>query len=467
MIMNHTNNLLSITEIRDALTMGKTSIDEIINLYRNQIEKHNSVLNAYITILSPQENGVDMGKPLAGIPLALKDLFETEAIATTAGAKFLRNNFPREDATVVRRLKDAGAIILGKTNMHEIALGVTNINSHYGNCRNPWDTQRIPGGSSGGSAVAVAAGMCVAALGSDTGGSIRIPSSLCGTVGFKPTYGRVSLHGVIPLSWNLDHVGPITNNVRDAAIILQTIAGYDSMDPASSDYPVDEYISHLEDSVKGWKIAFAIGDYIEDSQPDVISALQAVTKVFENLGAKVEKVVVPWLREAALANGVMTQADAAAYHHERLATSPQDFGEDVLRRLKIGLAYTSSEYARARRVQTEIKHKFKLFFNDYDVLILPTTPSTAPLIEGSDAVEQARRLTRFTAPFNLAGLPAMSLPCGFSLEGLPIGLQIAGPEWSEAKVLMAGRAYEQSTGWHDQNPISFLEYGTRIPFDTR
>ncbi|HBG73891.1 MAG: hypothetical protein A2X25_03200 [Chloroflexi bacterium GWB2_49_20] len=455
--MDHSKNFLSVTKIRNALSMGKTSIDEIVTYYRKQIKKHNPVLNAYITTLLPKLNVFDIGKPLAGIPLAIKDLFETEGIATTAGTKFLRNNIPGEDATVVRKLKDAGAIILGKTNMHEIALGVTNINSHYGNCLNPWDIQRIPGGSSGGSAVAVAAGMCVAALGSDTGGSIRIPSSLCGTVGIKPTYGKVSLHGVIPLSWNLDHVGPIANNVRDAALILQTIAGYDKLDPASIDHPEDEYISHLENGVRGWKIAYAIGDYIEVSQPDVLSAMQAVIKIFENLGAKIGNAVVPWLREAALANGVMTQADAAAYHHERLIASPQDFGEDVLRRLKMGMACTSSEYAQARRLQTEVKHKFKLFFNDYDLLILPTTPSTAPLIEGSDAVEQARKLTRFTAPFNLAGLPAMSLPCGFSTEGLPVGLQIVGPEWAETKVLVAGYAYEQSTGWHEQPPTAFLE----------
>ena len=450
--MFRTNKLLSISEIKNALALGETNAGEIIKYYQNQIEKYNPVLNAFITILSPQEKGVIHGKPLSGIPMALKDLFETKSIPTTAGAEFLRNNIPREDATVVAKLKEAGAIILGKTNMHEIALGVTNINGHFGNCRNPWNIQYISGGSSGGSAVAVAVGMCVAALGSDTGGSIRIPASLCGTVGLKPTYGRVSLQGVIPLSWNLDHVGLITNNVRDAAILLQVLAGYDLLDPASCDHPIDEYVSHLEESVKGWKIAFAIGDYIEDSESDVLSAMDSSLKVFEGIGVTVEKVVVPWLREAAHANGVMTPADAAAYHHDRLSSKPEDFGDDVLRRLKIGLAVTSSEYARVRRVQTEIKHKFKLFFKDYDLLLLPTTPSTAPLIEGSDAVEMARRLTRFTAPFNLAGLPAMSLNCGFSTEGLPIGLQITGPEWSEAKVLIAGRAYERSTSWNERTP---------------
>jgi len=450
--MNRSNKMLSINEIKTALSSGETSIDAVNKHYFNQIAKYNPELNAFITILSPQDNEVDHGKPLSGIPLALKDLFETEGIATTAGAEFLRNNIPQKDATVVRKLKEAGASILGKTNMHEIALGVTNINSHYGNCLNPWDTHRVPGGSSGGSAVAVAAGMCVAALGSDTGGSIRIPASLCGIVGLKPTYGRVSLRGVIPLSWNLDHVGPLTNNVLDAAIILEVIAGYDSLDPASIEMPVGEFTSHLDDGVENWKIAFAVGDYIEDSQSDVLSAMNSTIKVFENRGAKVEKVNVPWLRDAALANGIITPADAAAYHHDRIIASPQDFGEDILRRLKIGLAFTSSEYAQARRVQMEVKHKFKLFFKDYDLLLLPTTPCTAPLIEGSDAVEQARKLTRFTAPFNLSGLPALSLPCGFSNEGLPIGLQIVGPEWSETRVLIAARAFERSTFWQENIP---------------
>jgi aspartyl-tRNA(Asn)/glutamyl-tRNA(Gln) amidotransferase subunit A len=450
--MYKSNFYLSINKIQQALSIGETSIDEIIKHYLDQIEKYNPTLNAYITVFSPQGNEFDHEKPLSGIPVALKDLFETHSIATTAGANFLRNNMPGEDATVVRMLKNAGAIILGKTNMHEIALGVTNINSHYGDCRNPWDIRRISGGSSGGSAVAVASGMCVAALGSDTGGSIRIPASLCGIVGLKPTFGRVSLKGVIPLSWNLDHVGPLTNNVRDAAILLSCITGYDSLDPASCDISIDDYISHIENGIGGWKVAFAAGEYIEESQPYVQKAVIASMKEFEKMGANVVKVEIPWLREAAIANGVMTQADAAAYHYDRLKTSPQVFGDDVLLRLKKGMDCTSQEYARARKIQKVIKRKFKLLFNDYDLLILPTTPSCAPFIVGSDAVEQAQRLTRFTAPFNLAGLPAISLPCGFSPEGLPIGIQIVGPEWSEKKVLMAGRAFERSTNWHEKFP---------------
>jgi aspartyl-tRNA(Asn)/glutamyl-tRNA(Gln) amidotransferase subunit A len=451
--MNQLISKSSIKDIQKSLISGETSIEEIVERYNSQINQINPTLNAFISILSPQVEKVEMGKPLAGIPIALKDLFETKAIPTTAGANFLRNYVPDDDAVVVKKVKEAGAILLGKTNMHEIALGVTNINQNYGICRNPWDIERIAGGSSGGSAVAVAAGMCVAALGTDTGGSIRIPASLCGTVGLKPTYGRVSLRGVIPLSWNLDHAGPITNNVRDAAIILQIIAGYDPDDPACSDLPVDDYLFGLENDIKGWKLAVASGEYIEESQPEVLACLQNSVHVFENMGARVDKVVLPWMREAALSNGIMTQSDAATYHHARLIARPEDFSEDVRRRLQTGQALNSTEYARARRVQTEIKRKFKLFFDQYDLLLLPSTPTSAPLIEGSDAVEQARMLTRFTAPFNLAGLPAISVPCGFSTSGLPIGLQIVGPDWSEAKVLTAGHAYERSTRWNDRSPI--------------
>lgn len=449
--MFKSNRFLSINKIQQALSKGETNIDEIKKYYLDRIKKYNPFLNAFITVLSNSKIEFDRTKPLAGIPIALKDLFETRSITTTAGAEFLRNNIPRKDATVVKSLKNAGAIILGKTNMHEIALGVTNINDHYGDCRNPWDMRRISGGSSGGSAVAVASGMCVAALGSDTGGSIRIPASLCGIVGLKPTYGRVSLKGVIPLSWNLDHVGPLTNNVLDAAILLDIIAGYDSMDPASRDQPHEE-IYILNKGIDGWKIAFASGDYINGSQPYVQAAMTTCKKELIKLGAIVKKVEIPWLREAALANGVMTQADAAAYHYDRLINSPQDFGADVLVRLKKGMSCSSNEYARARKVQLEIKRKFKLLFNEYDLLLLPTTPSSAPFIDGSDAVEQAQRLTRFTAPFNLAGLPALSVPCGISPDGLPIGLQITGPEWSEEKVLIAGKVFESSTQWHHRTP---------------
>ena len=427
-----------------------------------QIERLNPKLNAFITILEPSTiNYQQRTGSLAGVPFAIKDLIETKGIKTTAGSLFFKDYIPNEDAAVIQKLKAAGAVIMGKTNLHEIALGVTTINPHFGASRNPWDTKRIAGGSSGGSAAAVAAGMSLAALGTDTGGSIRIPASLCGVVGLKPTFGRVSLRGVIPLSWNLDHVGPITRTVKDGALVLQIIAGYDAQDPASLQMLLGDYLNHLEDKIKGKKIALAAGEYVHKSNVEVITAVDDAAKVFTSLGAKVEQVEMDFLHEAALANGLMTQADGAAYHRERLAEHPDWFSADVRQRLETGRAFTSTEYSLARRTQAEMKLRFAQFFERYDFLLLPTTPITAPLIEDNEstppeyAVEQARRLTRFTAPFNLTGLPAISIPCGFSKEGLPIGLQIVTKAWNETGVLRAAQAYERETNWGTRRPPIF------------
>ncbi|MCX6069121.1 MAG: amidase, partial [Chloroflexi bacterium] len=390
--------------------------------------------------------------PLTGIPLAIKDLYETAGILTTAGTSFFKDYRPQKDAAVVEKLKAAGANLIGKTNTHEVALGVTGVNPHYGAVRNPWDTQRISGGSSSGSAAAVASGMCLAALGTDTGGSIRIPASLCGVVGLKPTYGRISLRGILPLSWNLDHAGPLTKTVKDAALLLQVLSGYDELDPASSNVPVPDVLSALEDGVQGWRIAILTGEYAWEAEPDVLEAVRDAARVFESLGARIEPVELNFLLDAAQANGLMTQSDGAAFHRQRLEEQPLGFGEDVRQRLQNGAATTSSQYALARRTQSEMRRRMELFFENYDILLMPSTPIPAPLIAGSDALAQARRLTRFTAPFNLTGLPALSVPCGFSSEGLPFGLQIISQAWGEAKVLQAGQAYETATSWHQRRP---------------
>ncbi len=387
---------------------------------------------------------------LHGIPLALKDLYETQGIRTTAGSSFFADYIPDVDAFVVQNLKNNGAVLLGKLNMHEIALGVTNENPHYGDCCNPWDLKRISGGSSGGNAAALAAGLCMGALGSDTGGSIRIPSALCGVVGFKPTSGRVSLRGVIPLSWNLDHVGPMARCVRDVAILLQAIAGYDPQDAWSMDVPMEDYLAEPLTSLSDWRIALADDDYFTDNEIVDVEVLQAVRKtaqVFENLGAVVERVPFPNAWDAVMANGLMTTADAAAFHHHRLSENPGGFGQDVLKRLQTGAAYTSTEYSLARRMQTILRCQFNEFFNDYDLLLTPTTPITAPVRGSADAVERARLLTRFTAPFNLTGLPALTVPCGWSGEKMPIGLQIVSKPWAESRVLLAGELYEQVRGF--------------------
>ncbi len=460
-------NFLSIHEAVQQLRDGNLSPQALTGACFRQIDRLNPSLNAFITVQRIESRGSETSHPVSsrpvsshlvsgtalfGIPLAVKDLYETKGIRTTAGSKFFADYVPAQDAAAVQRLKEAGAVILGKSNTHEIALGVTNNNPHFGACRNPWDTRRIPGGSSGGSAVAVATGMALGALGTDTGGSIRIPASLCGVVGLKPTYGRVSLRGVFPLSWNLDHAGPLTRTVKDAAYILQAIAGYDPADPACANVPVDDYLSHIEEGIRGRRLALAAGDYVEDADGEVLEAVALAAQVFQELGASTEKVEMSFLREAALANGLMTQADGAAYHRERLAEHPEWFGADVRQRLEAGRDFTSTQYSLARRTQTEMKHRLGKFFEKYDFLLLPATPIPAPLIEGGDAVEQARRLTRFTAPFNLTGLPALSVPCGFSREGLPIGLQIVAPAWAEAALLRAGQAFANATKWNERRP---------------
>ena len=443
-----------------SLTITQALDDEEIRLgltqacYR-QIERLNPTINAFITVIpqgQKRERAQSKGA-LANIPIAVKDLYETAGIRTTAGSLFFKDYIPDQDATVVRKLKEAGADILGKTSTHEIALGVTNINPHYGSPRNPWDTACITGGSSGGSAAAVSAGMCMAALGTDTGGSIRIPASLCGVVGLKPTYGRVSLRGVFPLSWNLDHAGPLTRSVADAALLLQVMAGYDPDDPSCADMPVDNYLNTIEAGVKGWKIALAAGDYIEASQPEVLAAVREAGMLFATLGAQVEEVDISWLREAAVANGQMTTADGAAFHRERLEEHPELFGADVRQRLETGRDLTSGEYALARRKQVEVRRRCETFFHQYEALLLPTTPIPAlPIDNIQNSASQAPALTRFTAPFNLSGLPALSLPCGFTTGGLPIGLQIVSGAWQEVKVLQVGYAYEQGTEWHKRKP---------------
>ena len=446
---------LTLTTALDALHQHKTTAQELAEACFRQIERLNPTLNAFITVIQPEDalkvqypaGTGPLTKALRGIPIALKDLFDTAGICTTIGSKFFADNVPDTDAFVVGKLKEAGAIIIGKTNTHEIALGVTGNNPHYGTARNPWDTTRIPGGSSSGSAIAVASGMALGALGTDTGGSIRIPASLCGVVGLKPTYGRVSLRGVFPLSWNLDHVGPLTRCVRDAALMLQVISIYDPIDPAAMKMLTGDYLGHLVDDMEGRKIAIGVGEFIESADPEVWNAIQAAVKVFESMGCRIQKVNVDWMREAALANKTMTQSDGAAVHRERLKEHPELFGEDIRRRLEDGANTTSTEYILARRTQAEVKKRCELFFESYDLLITPTTPIAAPTIEGNDAVEQAGRLTRFTAPFNLAGLPALSVPCGFTKEGLPIGMQIVAAAWKDAKVLNAGYAYEQATDW--------------------
>lgn len=440
---------------RDLIKSKETNASDVASACYRLTERLNPILNAFITVIPPEKNEAppNGSMPLLGIPIAVKDLYDTKGIRTTSGSKFFADNIPNEDAYVIKKIKKSGGIINGKTNTHEIALGVTNNNPHFGACKNPWDITRTPGGSSGGSAVAVATGMSLAALGTDTGGSIRIPASLCGVVGLKPTYGRVSLRGILPLSWNLDHAGPITRKVEDAALMLQVMGGYDEEDPTSVKTLPGDYISHLKDKMQDRKIGLAVGKYIEEAtDPEVLKAVYTAAEVLKEQGAIIQEINVDFLREAAAANGMMTASDAAAFHKERMQEHLDWFGEDVRQRLQIGAGYTSSEYALARRKQVEVKRRCEILFDEIDVLLLPTTPITAPILAGENAIERAKLLTRFTAPFNLTGLPALSVPCGFSKENLPIGLQIVSRAWNEAGVLRAGFNFQRVTAWHTMKP---------------
>ena len=453
----------SLAEAADLIAKREISSEDLVQAHLDRIASVEPRLNCFITLTAEAaldrahetdaeiQSGIYRG-PLHGIPIALKDLYETRGVKTTAGSLFFKDWVPKENAAVVDRLNAAGAINLGKLNMHEIALGVTNNNPHFGACHNPWELDRSPGGSSGGSSAALAAGLCMGSLGSDTGGSIRIPASLCGIVGLKPTYGRISLRGVVPLSWNLDHPGPLARRTRDVALLFQVIAGYDPEDPASIDMGVPDYGVQLMGGVRGWRIALADDEFFSKGDEQVLSAVEQAAEVFAGLGANIEKVAFPGAYEAAKNNGLMVTSDAAAFHRQRLEEEREKFGADIRQRLEAGAANTSSDYILARRSQVVLRRRFEEFFREYDLLLTASTPITAPPIEGPDAVEQAATLTRFTAPFNFTGLPAISLPCGMTDQGLPIGMQLVSRPWGEVSLLRAAQAFEGATDWHLKHP---------------
>jgi len=452
-------NGLGVVEAASRIADRDVSPVELTSACLQRIAALDAEVNAFITVMDDEavyearrieleiERGESAG-PLAGVPIGLKDLFDTAGVRTTAGSKFYSGRIPDRNAAVVDRLRDAGAVVIGKLNMHEWALGVTNDNPHYGACHNPNALDRITGGSSGGSAAAIAAGMCCGALGSDTGGSIRIPASLCGVVGLKPTYGRVSTRGVIPLSWSLDHIGPMARRVVDVGQLLQVIAGRDSADPGSANVRTDDYLAEIEDGIAGWRIGVIADEWLGELAPEVKASFRTAVEVLAGAGAWIEELAAPDLPEAARLNGLMTTADAAAFHRERMGVSPDDFGADVLTRLRRGAGYGAADYADARRQQTVFRRTFESWFVEHggelDVVVLPTTPCVAPRIDGLDAVATAPILTRLTAPFNFTGLPALSLPSGMTAEGLPVGLQVVGAPWAERRVLRAARAFERA-----------------------
>ena len=430
-----------------------------------RIARREPELNCFITVTAEDArrrardaDQATVAAPLAGVPIALKDLFDVAGIPTTGGSALFASNVPTADSAIASRLFDAGAVNVGKTNLHEWAFGVTTNNPHFGPTRNPWAPDRIPGGSSGGNGAALVAGEAFGTIGSDTGGSIRIPASLCGTVGLKPTYGRVSLRGAIPLAWSLDHAGPMTRTVRDAALLLDLIAGYDAADPASAEAPVDGHLADIEAGVRGLRIGIVTGRFItrvapEDRPvPEVAAAVRAAAEVFAREGAAVEETDLPRSDELQQTQLIVIGAEAGAYHRDRIAAHRGGYGADVAKRIDTGLARTAAEYALARRTRDELRRAYADALSSWDAVLLPTTPTTAPLRDGGDAVAAAARLTSYTSPFNLTGLPAISIPCGFDASGLPIGLQLVARPWAEARLLRIARAYERVTSWSERRP---------------
>ena len=430
-----------------------------------RIAEREPELNAFIAVTAQEArrralaiDGDNASTTLAGAPVALKDLFDVAGVATTAGSKLFATNLPQADSAVAERLFAAGAVNLGKTNLHEWAFGVTTNNPHFGPTRNPWAGERIPGGSSGGSAAALVGGEIFGSIGSDTGGSIRIPASLCGIVGLKPTYGRVSLSGAVPLAWSLDHAGPMARTVRDAALLLQVIAGYDPGDPVSVDVPVDDYLADIEAGVRGLRIGVVTGRFmtrlgaLERAVPEVAAAVRAAADLLAREGARIEDAELPRSDELQRTQLFVIGAEAAAFHRERIAAHRDAYGLDVARRIDTGLTRTGSEYALARRTRDELRRAYATALAGWDAVILPTTPTTAPLREGQDAIAAAAKLTAYTSPFNITGVPAISIPCGFDASGLPIGLQLVAQPWAEARLLRIARAYERATSWSERRP---------------
>jgi aspartyl-tRNA(Asn)/glutamyl-tRNA(Gln) amidotransferase subunit A len=463
---------LTITEASALIQARQLSPVELTQAHLERIEQLQPRLNAYITVVAEQaleqarvaEAELDQQEafrgPLHGIPIALKDLYETAGIRTTAGSAFLRDHVPSEDAFVVKRLREAGAMLLGKLNMHEWALGVINDNAHYGACRNPWDVTRSPGGSSGGSGAALAAGMCMGSLGSDTRGSIRIPAALCGVVGLKPTYGRVSLRGVIPLSWSLDHAGPMARTVRDVALLMDAINGYDPDDPGCMKAPTDsiDFQYELLRPPSRQKVAVLRGEFFEMASAEVQTVFEAALHTLNSYdgGAWFDVIDVPFadMRDFWSESRITTAVDAATYHESRLRSNPEGFASDVHDRMLGGLAFSGVDYARARRAQMLLTRRLTTLLHEYDLIVTPTTPMTAPTLKAGAELDSARLyLSSFTAPFNMVGLPAISIPCGFTPAGLPVGLQLVGKHWAEAAVLRAALAYESVTEWHKRQPV--------------
>ena len=447
---------MTILEAAAQLRARKVSSVELTRAAFDAIHRLNPRLNAMQTPMEESAlerarqadrelaGGVDRG-PLHGIPVAVKDVFCTRGVRTTCGSKLWADYVPDHDAAVVERLAAAGAVLTGKTGMHELAYGITSNNPHFGAIRNPWDTERIPGGSSGGSGAAVASGMVFMGMGSDTGGSIRIPASYCGVVGLKPTFGRVSRYGVRPLDFSLDHMGPLARSVRDAAVVLNAIAGRDSRDDTSSRRAVEDYVPEEEPSIRGVRVGVPENFYFDRLDEDVEAAVRGMAAKAEALGACVRAVRVPDIAGLNAVGRVLLLAEAAALMEPYLARR-EDFGADVLALLDQGRLIPATDYVNAQRLRRVFMRQFRAVWNEVDCLLTPTSPTTAPKIGETTTVirgepEDVRlAATRLVRGINVLGAPAVSAPCGRDRRGLPMGMQIVGRPFSEALLLRVAQA---------------------------
>ncbi|MGG6309330.1 amidase [Paenibacillus macerans] len=466
--MSETLTGQSVSELAPLIEQKKLSPIELTKALLDRVEQLNPTVNAYIHI--DEESAMQAAKraeadiagggyrgPLHGIPLALKDIFFMEDKVSTMGSKIHKDFVGGYDATVITKLKNAGAVLTGTLNMHEYAWGGTTNNDHFGACRNPWDLERIPGGSSGGSGAAVAADMAFASLGTDTAGSVRIPASICGIVGLKPTHGRVSKHGCFPLSWSLDHIGPMTKTVSDAAILLQAIAGYDAEDPTTLKAPVPQYTEFLTEDIRGLVIGVEEDYFFHNVDPDVAAAIRQGIETLRALGAVIKPVSIPSLKHTLFAEYATVLGESGAIHHHSMKTRPLDFGENV--RHSLGYAHLPSavDFVMAQQIRRKLALEFESAYTQCDVIVAPTLPIAASKIgESFEDLNGAKanidvELIRFTPPANLTGMPSLSVPCGFK-GGLPVGMQIMGKPFDEGTLLKVGYAFEKATNFPAKKP---------------
>jgi aspartyl-tRNA(Asn)/glutamyl-tRNA(Gln) amidotransferase subunit A len=449
---------LTLKKASELLRSKATTPLELTQACLKRIDRYNSTVNAFITVTAEQAlaRARDMGAeqqqgkwrgPLHGIPIALKDNIDTEGVRTTAASELYEHRVPVEDAEVVRRLQKAGAVFLGKLNMHEFAYGGTSAVTYFGAVHNPWELDRISGGSSGGSAAATAADLSFGALGTDTAGSVRIPSAYCGVVGLKPTYGRVSIRGVIPLSWSLDHVGPIARTVEDAALLLAAIAGYDDADPTTLDVPVPDYTRALKMETAKLRLGVPRSPFYDGLDPEVAQAVDRATVVLRKLTAGVADVKLPPFGTIF----PITDAEISAYHAKAIAETPNLYQPFTRQRIIQAAANSKAQaYADGLRQMNQLRRDIKRVFLNVDLLITPTMPT--PPAKIAEILNADTVSIRNTSPFNILGLPTISVPCGFTKSGLPIGLQISGAPFAESTVLALAHAYERETDWHTRHP---------------